>query len=183
MTVEYVTDHELIERALIKWLGEHTGIARWINHPVGRPPNPYGTIQYITDGVQRGIDATFEKHNATTDKMETVTHGVRSMTIQCTVYTDVETGPGQRNARNRLVGAVGALRTGTVQREMNDAGLAYMRALTGVQGSDEQLGDRWERRATVDLEFNYISLVTDKPTDPTDGQWIDTFDGTTITAL
>ena len=78
--------------------------------------------------------------------------------------------------------ALAILRTNEVKTLFNDAGLAFSRVLSPPRESNEQLGDRWERRVQADIEFRYTSLVTDKPAAGS-GSWIETADDTEITYL
>ena len=54
------------------------------------------------------------------------------------------------------------------------ATMSFHQALSGVRMVDEQLGQRWERGAQVDLEFGYTSLFTDKPTVDDSANWVET---------
>ncbi len=162
MTVAYVTDHAVIERTLVNWLEPFAGPVLWINQPTGRPELPYATLQYIADGLLEGRDAEFHQYNEGNKRFDVVVHGPRRMTIQCMAYAQIESGAGQVNARYILKAAIAAIRTPSVLEVFQDAGLAFYQQLSSIQTADEMAGQRWERRAQVDLEFGYTSLVTDK---------------------
>lgn len=169
MTTTYATDHGAIWRVLYTWLETHAGLdpgkVRKLNQATGRPDLPYATMQVIAD-VGGGVEGEETRDNGT-GFLDTVTYGPRRMTVQCTVYTAVEQNENDQNAMSRLTGAVAALRVPSVKVLFKDNGLAFMQQLGSIQAGDEQLGQRWERRATVDLEFGYTAYTT--VTDEGDG--------------
>lgn len=177
MTTSYDTDYVLIERTLLSWVETYTGIGagngRWLNQVMGRPAKPYATLQIIADPIMGGIDAEYQKYNNTTEHIDKVTFGDRRMSLQVTTYTDPPTAAGQLHARHILNAALASLRSQVVQDLFSSAGLSFWQQLSGVQEIDEQLGQRWEHRAQVDLEFGYVSIFTDKPEAGGDGTWIE----------
>lgn len=178
MPTEYITDHTLIDRTLLSWAEVYTGVGngngRWLNQVMGRPDKPYISLQMVSDPVIAMIDGEEQRYNDVTDHLDKVTYGDRSLILQVTVYDDPPTGAAQQNARSRLLGALASLRSQVVKELLSSAGLAFWRAASGVRRLDEQLGQRWEHRAQVDLEFGYTSLFTDKPDQGGDGSWIET---------
>lgn len=177
MTTAYVTDHAALEACLVSWFETYAGFVKnrvtWLNQVSNRPPKPYGNIQIIADSNVEGQDAELQRFNTATGFVERVTYGPRRMSVQFTIYTYAETDVGQQNARNRLNGLVASLRSQRVKDQFRAAGLAFHQALGGLRILDEQLGQRWERRAQIDLEFGYMSLFTDKPAAEDAANWVE----------
>lgn len=163
MTISYDTNHALIEQVILSWITTYAPVSqvRWVNQIASRPALPYASLQIISDGVMEGVDAEHEEFNVTTETVDVATYGPRRMTVQVTIYTGLETSANHTNARFLLSSALSALRTRPVKQTFKDAGLAFLQQLGPVQATDEQLGQRWERRASVDLEFGYTAITTD----------------------
>ena len=165
MTITYATDHDAFENAIVAWLRTYATFNNnviYANQTAVRPATPFATYQIISEGVLEGIDSEFVQFNPQSNRLDYLTHGPRRMTVQVTVFTE----PGAedvagRSARMRLNGALAALRSQPVKKLFNDAGLAFLQMLGPPIQSDEQLGDRWERRMQADIELGYTSLVTD----------------------
>ncbi len=163
MTVTYAVDTGEIWRTLFTWLETYAvlpvnSILR-LNQVAGRPALPYGTMQVLSD-IGVGIDGIEEILDVATDKLRSVTYGPRRLTLQCGVYTAPEISPDDTNAMIKLTGAIQAIRTPPAKVLFGASGLAFLSQLNSVQAVDEQLGQRWERRATVDLEFGYTAYTT-----------------------
>ena len=178
MPITYATDHAGFERALVTWMQTYASLAadsvRWRNQITGRPDKPYATLHISSDGGAGGQDAEFEQFNSGLGLIEKALHGSRRFTLQCEMYSVPETAPGQSGARIRLLAAVSALRSDPVKELFRANGLAFLQQLSAVQNLDEQLGDRWERRAMADLEFGYTSVLTTTGADGSN--WIETMD-------
>jgi hypothetical protein len=166
MTITNVTDYKAFEQALISWLegtaGLETGSVRFLNQASVRPPLPYGTLQIVSDGRLEGHDSEEFVRNTSTEALDAVLSGPRRMTIQVTLYTergreDIE----GRSARERLNGALTALRHTSVRESLRAAGLAYLQTLSAPTADDDQTGDRWERRMRADVEFGYAAASTE----------------------
>ncbi len=185
MTIDYATDHEAFEQAIIEWLRTYvTGNSnvRAAKQGAVRPSPPSATYQIIADSFD-GIDSEQHEYNSTTERLDVVTSGPRRMTVQVVVYTTSgsEDAAG-RSARIKLSGALSMMRNPTVKEHFNNAGLAFLQVLSPPREADEQLGDRWERRMQVDLEFGYTSLVTDKSSEGEGGlTWIEATDDIKVT--
>lgn len=175
MTIQYATDHDAIENTIMNWLRTYAtenDRVRYADQAGVRPGTPYATYQIISESFD-GVDAEHQEFNVATDRLDTLTYGPRRMTVQVVIYTT----PGSedvagRSARMRLNRALAVLRNPAVKVDFNDAGLAFLQVLSPPRQNDEQLGDRWERRMSVDVEFGYTSTLTDiAPED--DGSWIE----------
>lgn len=164
MTITYATEHAAHWRTLFDWLYKYSGLdsskVRKLNQVAGRPDLPYANMQVIAD-VAEGIEGDLWEHDTGTDKMDSVTYGPRRMTLQCNMYTTVEGDDTDiiDNAMSRLTAAVHALRIPPVKASFKSNGIAFLRAASSIRSDDEQLGQRWERRATIDLEFSYTALT------------------------
>ncbi len=169
MTVLYTTDHAEIENTIATWLRDFATFndrIRVADQAGVRPATPYATYQIIADGAMEGIDSLHEEFNEDLDVFESVLYGPRRMTVQVVVYTE----PGAedvagRGARVRLSGAIAALRSPKVRDLFFDAGLSFLQLVGAPLASDEQLGNRWERRMQADVELGYTSLVVTKGAD------------------
>ena len=163
MTTTHETDYAAIWRALYEWLQIYAGLpensVRRLNQVAGRPDLPYATMQVIAD-VGGGVEGEEQNYNITTETLDTVTYGPRRLTLQITVYTAVEQDETDQNAMSRLAGAINALRVPSVKQLFKVNGVAFLQQLSSVQEADQQLGQRWERRANVDLEFSYTAYTT-----------------------
>src|SRR3990167_4893320 len=99
MTYALATDFALIERALIAWAKATTGLpVIWAKQTAGRPATPYMTLRIASDGRNEGQDAEQSQYNATTEKLDTVTHGPRMMTVELTGYSETQSAAGQAGA-------------------------------------------------------------------------------------
>ncbi len=186
MTITYATDHAAFEAAITNWLSTYAILndrVRQADQPSVKPDTPFATFQIISDGGMGGVDSEDDEYNAVTDRMDFSNSGQRFMTVQVTIYTT----PGaadlqQTNARLMLNRALAALRNTTVKSTFNIVGFAFLRMLSTPRQTDEILGDRWERRMTVDLEFGYTSLLLDQSVAGEGGQnWIETIEDTEVT--
>lgn len=165
MTITYATEHAAHWRTLFDWLYKYGGLdsskVRRLNQVAGRPDLPYANMQVIAD-VSEGIEGELWELDTPSDKMDVVVYGPRRMTLQCNMYTAVETGADDvsTNAMSKLTMAVHALRIPPVKALFKSNGLGFLRAVSSIRADDEQLGQRWERRATIDLEFSYTAYTT-----------------------
>jgi len=186
MTIDYPVDHAAFEDAIVEWLGTYATLndrIRAAGQMAVRPERPYATYQIIADGAMEGQDAEHTEYNEATERIDVATYGPRRMTVQVIVFTEagVEDQQG-RSARIRLSRALAVLRSPSVKELFRDAGLAFLQVLSAPRGADEQLGDRWERRMLVDVEFGYTSLVTDKSVGSEGGlSWIETVEDINVT--
>ncbi len=164
MTITYATEHAAHWRILFDWLWKYGGLdsskVRRLNQVAGRPDLPYANMQVIAD-VAEGIEGELWNHDTEADKMDVAVYGPRRMTLQCNMYTAVETGVDDiaASAMTKLTMAVHALRIPPVKASFKSNGIAFLRAVSSIRESDEQLGQRWERRAVIDLEFGYTALT------------------------
>lgn len=175
MPITVETNYAAIMGAIKGWLETYAGLGAgkvmWLNQETERLQKPYGTLYVVSDGVAFGNDEARDAFNAGTNKLDRQTTGPRQMVVQAEVYSDPATAAGQFEARHRLLNALQALELGVVMDSMGSAGLSYL-GHEAVNELDEQLGDRWERRAQVDITFLYTASTLQDGTDAV--QWIET---------
>lgn len=191
MTATYITNHAAIENALTSWAETYSGLSgkvRWKDQVVGRPAKPYVTLALLVSGLPSGIDAELGHYNGTTSSIDTVTFGDRRLTLQVEVYDappDATLNTAMVTALRRLLGMQASLRTPAVKAAFQAAGVSYRQCLLHPQAgpnADEQLGERWEHRAIMDLEFGYTAAFTDiKDISGGGTNWIDTLEAPLIT--
>lgn len=178
MTTSYITDHAAVERALITWMETYGGVGsgkvHWLNQTGHRPALPFATLFTIADPIADGIDGEFQNFDANTNRLDKLTYGSRRMTLQATIYSVPETVAGGPGARHLLNAAIASLRSQVVKDQLKAVGLSFFQMLSGARVVDEQLGQRWERRAQADFEFGYTSLFVDNPTSNDAENWIET---------
>jgi len=182
MTYALATDFALIERALIAWAKATTGLpVIWAKQIAGRPHTPYLTLRITSDGRNEGQDSEQMEYNTTTGKLDTVTYGPRMMTVELTGYSETQSAAGQAGARQYVLQAVAGLRASRIYGEiLRPSGLGFLKQLSDVLDIGEQLGDRWEARFQVDLEFGYTLAFTDKSTAEEGTTYIETVQPTVM---
>lgn len=175
MTANVTTDHQLIRETVRLWLQAGAGVSQVIyaNQEVPRPAKPYATILVVSSGQRFGLDETRQAFDATNEVVQRTVAGPRQMILQCEVYTDPATAPGQLEAAERLENALLMLDTVGVRSAFRAAKIAVA-GHNQVTRLDEQLGDRWERRAVVDVTVTYSGETFDDGLTGEDGNWVET---------
>ena len=173
MTIQLLNDWAAIENAIEAWLEGYTPVAagstRWARQMMQRPILPYFTAQVIDGESGEGLDEVVYAPTGVSGSLAVGTAGDRRFTLQLEAYSAVPGAAGATDARRLVEQAVAALQNPNCMMLLNAVGLAFRTTLSGIQMQDEQLGDRWERRAQTDLEFGYTLLLADTPTSPSAG--------------
>lgn len=175
------TSHALHRTALRTWLLARAGLTNvvWANQAGDRPSTlPFGVLQIVSRGKQIGVDHVKEELTATV--LEKTYIGLREMTVQITIYAAPADSDDDFEASELLEQALAAL---AMQQVIDTFRVAFLASMDWevINTVDEQLGERWERRAVADLRLSYRSVLFDDGTDPApdDGQWIETVDSIT----
>jgi hypothetical protein len=178
MTITVTTDRTLFRQTIIAWLNAYTGIDKakiiWANQSTPRPDRPYATVFFPSGSVKSGFDEAVANYNAGTQAIERMTHGPRTIAVQVEVYTDQAQVPNQDEAYELLENALLALDT-VPMRESFAAAKIGLLDHAPVQKLDEQLADRWERRAMAELTVTYSGETFDDGGGGS-GNWIETAD-------
>lgn len=182
MTLSVTTDRQTILAAIVQWFETYSGLGTgkviWANQKTPRLAKPYATLRITGQGIKTGFDETRPQFNGTSSAIERTYTGPRQLVVQCDVYTDPATAPGQLEAVDYLENALLSLETQPVRDLLRTAKLGHLTEGTMMR-LDEQLGDRWERRAEVDVTFTYSGEMFDDGLTGESGNWIETVEAPT----
>lgn len=175
MPVQVVTDFGAMEAALVAWLATYSGLGtgkvQWFNQKAPRLTRPYGTLYVVSHGQRLGLDDVKYTYNGATGLLDRRNHGPRTMTVAAQVFSEPMATPGALDARKYLEAALMALETQVVTDAFAAAGLAFLEH-EPITTPDEQLADRWERRAVADLRLLYTGAIEEVGDEGTN--WIET---------
>lgn len=162
MTISVTTDHALIRKTIRDWLGTYTGGLEvdYSNQEVPRLPKPCATILILSSGQKTGIAEEREEYSVANDVIERTTTIPTQIVAQCEVYTEPATDPNTPEAAELLENALLALDAVPVRDAFRVAKLGVL-SHSQITRLDEQLGDRWERRAVADVTFVYSGETFD----------------------
>jgi len=173
MAIVLVTDYGVMKAALLAWLEQQSGAAMgsaiFLNQEADRPAKPYATIQVIADNIRTGTDDVRPEYDGGVPALKYRTVGMREMTAQVQIYTDPATSVADIEAADRLNQALITLDHPSIDKQFNDANISIL-GHTSVIRLDEQLGERWERRASADLRIMYTAESID---DGSFGEWVE----------
>lgn len=170
------TGYAVIRTAIFQWARDRSGVGSgkvlWVNQPTPRPAEPFLTLQILSRGRARGFDQVKEVQNG--NVIERTYIGLREMIVQVGIYTVPADDDTDLEALEMLEQALGALSAQQVVDSFRTANLAFLDH-EDIMALDEQLGERWQRRATADVRFSYRSVLFDDGTDPVpdDGTFIE----------
>lgn len=170
------TPFALHKAAIRNWLSVRSGIdldkVIWINQITPRPVNPFATMQFTSRGTKIGEDYIQEVQNG--NVIERHYLGIRELIVQVEIYTDPTDSDAALGAMELLEQALAALSMRQVIDDFQAADLASMNYEV-IRIDDEQVGERWERRAVADVRFSYRTILFDDGTDPApdDGTFIE----------
>lgn len=177
MAIVSYTDRTVFRQTILAWLAQYTGIPEdrwiWANQITKRPAKPYGTVLFTSGltGVKVGLDEVRETYNGTTEVIERVTTGPRQIPVQIDIYTDPATQANASEAMELLENALLTLDTVPVRELFRASKIGVMSQSTPLR-LDEELAERWERRAQVDITFMYSGETFDDGDGS--GNWIET---------
>ena len=164
MAIVLVTNYSAMRQALLIWLKEQSGVgmgeAIFLNQKVDRPAKPYATIQVIADNIRTGSDDVRPEYDGGVPDLKYRTVGLREMTVQVQIYTEPAASVTDVEAADRLNQALITLDHPSIHKQFNDANISIL-GHTSVIRLDEQLGERWERRASADLRIMYTAESID----------------------
>lgn len=173
MAVTSTTDHEANLRAILNWLETATGLTViWLNQEVARPAKPYAGILILNSGQRFGFDYVDQTFDIPSDSVQRQTSGPRQLRAQIEVYTDTPADLTVNDAARLLEIALDTLDTEGVRDAFRAAKLGML-SHGIINRLDEQFGDRWERRAQVDIMFTYSGETFDDGAGAS-GDWIET---------
>ena len=176
MTLQVTTDRKEIYDTLIAWIVAATGFSAdniiWLNQEISRPSKPYAGILITNRGVKTGEDDVIQSFDDPSQKIQRLNAGPRQLNVQVEVYTDPATEANDSEADEILENMLLALETEEVRDLFRTAKIGFLRQDGGINRLDEQLGERWERRAQVDIVITYSGEIFDDGA--TSGNWIET---------
>lgn len=174
MTISLTTDYGVMETALVDWLKTYGGVGEviWKDQDAPRPAKPYGALLVISDGRTFGVPEVRESFDVPTQAIQRQSSEPVEMTMQVEIYTEPAMTAGQSEARHLLQGAINALAHEPVRDALRAAKIGIINH-TPVANLDEQLGDRWERRAQTDLTLLYSGESFDDG-GAGSGDWVET---------
>jgi hypothetical protein len=172
MAIILVTDYPGMKTALLTWIRAYAdvGTAIFINQEADRPAKPYATLQIIADNIKTGDDDVRQEFDGGGPTLKHRVVGMREMTAQLTVYTEPAESVSDVEAADKLNTLLISLDHPEVVSVLNSANVTVLRH-TPVIRLDEQLGQRWERRAASDLRLMYTAESVD---DGSFGEWVET---------
>ena len=167
MTISVLTDFDLIKTTLIAWLKTYSSddglllkSVEFKNQLGDRPAKPYGNILITNSGRKSGFDEERQEFNVPTDSIDKTTLGQREMKVQIDIYSEPAASLADVEALEILERALMTLETQVVKDLFKSANLSFIEH-TPINELDQQLGERWERRAQTDLTLRYTSEVID----------------------
>ena len=162
MTISITTDFILIRKTIFDWLLAYAGVGSVIfaNQEINRPVKPYASILINNGSLRSGHDEERQEYSVANDVIERKTSGTRQMIVQCEVYSDPAVSPTTLEAAELLESALLALDSEAVKSVFRAAKIGIL-SHTPIIRLDEQLGDRWERRALSDVTFTYSGETFD----------------------
>lgn len=173
MAIILVTDYPAMKNSLLQWLREQSGAGMgkviFLNQSSDRPPKPYATIQVIADNIKTGEDDIRPEYGSGTPSLKYRTVGPREMTVQVNIYTVPAEAVTDVEAADRLNQALITLEHPALVQQFNNANMSIL-GHNQVIRLDEQLGERWERRASSDLRIGYTAESID---DGSFGNWVE----------
>lgn len=179
MAITLKTDFDTMMNAIESWLKTSTGVANVVDkNQIGdRPAKPYATIKINTRSIRLGYDDAIETFNSVTNVIERNVAGPRKMMLQVEIYTAPKTAIGQNEASELLETALLTLEQPFFVELFNSANFSIL-SHTSINNLDEQLGERWERRAQSDLTLLYTGETFNDGADGS-GNWIQTVESPT----
>lgn len=182
MAITVLTDFDLIKTTLLTWLQTYSsddGLllngVEFKNQLGDRPAKPYGNILITSSARKFGFDEERHEFNIPQQAIDKTTLGVREMKVQIDIYSEPANSLADVEALEILERALMTLETQTVKDLFKSANLTFM-SHTPTNELDQQLGDRWERRAQTDLTLLYTSEVFDTGSND---NWIETAENPT----
>jgi len=173
MAIILITDYAAMKGALLQWLREQSGAsmgkAIFLNQETDRPDRPYATLQVIADNIKTGDDDIRPEYDGGVPELKYRTVGLREMTVNVQIYTEPAGLVSDIEAADRLNQALITLDHPSIHKQFNDANISIL-GHTPVIRLDEQLGERWERRASSDLRILYTAESVD---DGSFGEWVE----------
>lgn len=175
MTITVTTDRKLIYDTIREWLGVYSGLGvdkvMFLNQSASRLQKPYATIMILNRGIKTGFDDVISSFDVPTQKIQRITAGPRLLICQIEVFTDPASEANDSEADEILENALLALDTEEVKELFRAAKIGQLTE-TPINRLDEQLGERWERRAQSDVTFAYSGETFDDGA--TSGNWVET---------
>ena len=180
MAIILITDYSAMKSSLLLWLRENAGAgmgkAIFLNQIGDRPEKPYATLQVIADNIKKGDDDIRAEFDVGVPSLKYRTVGLREMTVNVQYYTDPAKAVSEIEAADRLNQALILLDHPILVEQFNDANFSVL-GHTPVSRLDEQLGHRWERRASSDLRILYTAESID---DGSFGEWVESVEIPTV---
>jgi hypothetical protein len=184
MTITATTDWTTFKTAVLQWLSTYAalGLAApltviWARQAEPRPAKPYVSVLFLSRGKPLGLDEQRPQYNALSELIERVQTGPRIVTLQIEAYSDEAKDASTLEAGDMLQNAMLALATEPVKDLLRTAMIGVLDH-TDPQNMDEQLGQRWERRAVCEVTLLYSGETFDDG-DGGSGDWIETADAPT----
>jgi len=153
-----------IDDAIHAWFAESTGLqAIWANQDAPQPDWPYGILNRIVGSTKVGQDGV--RYSIEGDRVDATFCGLRQFTVSC----QIDLGPiGQcrgLDANAVLSAAQMALKfPGTLER-FRAVDIACFGDNNPINQFDVVVGDVWNSRAQMDLDFYTAANVTEKGVD------------------
>lgn len=170
--ITIVTNYSAMKSSLLTWLKDNAPVANAIftRQTGNRPPKPYATIQVIADNIKTGDDDIRKEFNGGLPALTYRTVGLREMSVNVQIYSNPADDVTDLEATDLMNNALIALEHPSLVESLNSVNITVL-SHTPVIRLDEQLGERWERRASTDLRLMYVAESVD---DGSFANWVDT---------
>ena len=162
MTIEYAPTFGQPEKDIRNWFIQLTGLASgkviWMNQMAKRPQRPYLALNIITKPTPLGLPESDITEESGQGK-ETIFEN-QEMTVSAQYYSDT----------HALATTAFSYMEKIKQASYLDSSVSYLRQTTSklalvdrspITNIDEQLGNRWEKRAAMDFIFRYRTSAKD----------------------
>lgn len=175
MTIAVTTNYVNIIQAVRNWLITYAPLAQviFLNQAELRPAPPYAAIMVTSDNLTFGLDYVDQQHDGINNVITRNYEGPRQMKVQVDVYTVPAKATTDLEAQDYLNRALLSLQTLQARALFRAAKMTVLNH-TPLNRLDEQLGERWERRAQTDLTILYSGELFDDGRTGEDGNYIQT---------
>jgi hypothetical protein len=174
VTITFNTDYAAIEGAIRAWLEVYAAVGAnkviYARQDAPKPVRPYATIWIERTSEEQGLVEHRDLFDPGTEEIPSQIVRTYAKLVTALLRVDVYTGTLEKDgetldALSRLRRAVMALELDSVRDTWNGLGFSWL-THEAVQQLDEFEGDRWERRAQVDIRLLFRDSMTDDAVEP-----------------
>ena len=158
-----------IDNAIHAWFAESTGLqVIWANQDAPQPDWPYGLLNRIVGGTKVGQDGVRYSVDVPTGRLDATFCGLRQFTVSC----QIDLGPIGKckgfDAMAVMAAAQMALKFPATLDRFRGIDIACFNDNEPINQFDVVVGDTWNSRAQMDLDFYTSANVTETDVDAFD---------------